>query len=293
MNYKIRHVTTYAYSEPVLVAHHMAHLTPRNSASQTLRRSSLRISPTLTGAEDRRLDYFGNPVSYFAIQTAHRSLSVEATSRVEVRPREIPVPEDTPSWEDVAAILSGEAGEAIPDAAEFCYDSTYISTFDALTRYAALSFPSGRPVLSAAIDLMHRIYHDFTYDPTATTVATALDDVLEDRRGVCQDFAHLGIAALRTMGLAARYVSGYVLTHPAPGKKRLKGADASHAWFSLFIPGSGWIDFDPTNDRLPDIEHVVTAWGRDYDDVSPLRGVVLGGGEHSLKVSVNVEPVGP
>ena len=150
--------------------------------------------------------------------------------------------------------------------------------------------PHGRFWLGV-LDLMHRIHQDFTYDPAATTVATPLAQVLADRRGVCQDFAHLGIACLRSLGLSARYVSGYLLTHPRPGKPKLKGSDASHAWLSAFIPDCGWVDIDPTNDRVVDLEHVTTAWGRDYDDVSPLRGVVLGGGEQSLKVAVDVEAI--
>lgn len=291
MKYKIRHLTTYLYNEPVLVAHHMAHLAPRALPWQVCRRSSLRIRPQPAEMESHGTDYFGNPISFFSLHDQHRRLIVEAISRVDLKPRSQPAPDDTPWWESVVDVLDSVRTPELLDAKEFCFPSPLAGTSEALAEYAAPSFPANRPVLAGLLDLMHRIHQDFTYDPAATTISTPLDRVLADRRGVCQDFAHLGIACLRSVGLAARYVSGYLLTRPPPGKAKLKGSDASHAWFQAYVPGTGWIDFDPTNDRVPDLEHITTAWGRDYGDVSPLKGVVLGGGEQSLKVAVDVEPV--
>ncbi len=291
MNYRVRHLTTYTYSSPVLVAHHMAHLAPRAVAWQVCRRTSLRIRPQPTESETHGIDYFGNPIAFFTLHDQHRRLVVESISRVDLKPRHQPAPEDTPWWESVVDVLDSVRTPELLEAKEFCFGSPLAATSEALAAYAAPSFPANRPVLAGLLDLMHRIHQDFTYDPEATTVATPLERVLADRRGVCQDFAHLGIACLRSLGLSARYVSGYLLTRPPPGKSKLKGSDASHAWLSAFVPGTGWIDIDPTNDRLPNLEHVTTAWGRDYADVSPLKGVVLGGGEQSLKVAVDVEPI--
>jgi transglutaminase-like putative cysteine protease len=291
VNYKVRHLTTYAYNEPVLVAHHMAHLVPRALSWQTCRRSSLRIRPQPTEMESHGIDYFGNPISFFTLHDQHRRLTVEAISRIDLTSRSQPAPEDTPWWESVVDVLDSVRTPELLEAKEFCFASPLAGISEDLAAYGAASFPANRPVLAGLLDLMHRIHRDFTYDPEATTIATPLERVLEDRRGVCQDFAHLGIACLRSLGLSARYVSGYLLTRPPPGKNKLKGSDASHAWLSAFVPGTGWIDFDPTNDRIPDLEHITTAWGRDYADVSPLKGVVLGGGEQSLKVAVDVEPI--
>jgi transglutaminase-like putative cysteine protease len=291
MIYRVRHTTTYNYVEPVLVAHHMAHLMPRSFAAQSCRRTALRITPAPASLDDTGQDYFGNPIAFFTLQDPHRKLTVEALSRVEVKPRDLPSPGETPAWEAVAAMLAHESGPGMQESVEFCFDSPFIATSEELADFARPSFPPDQPILAGLLDLNHRIYRDFTYDPKATTLATPLEQVLKEKRGVCQDFAHLSIACLRSLGLAARYVSGYLMTRPPPGKVKLKGSDASHAWLSAFVPGFGWIDFDPTNDCIPGVEHVTTAWGRDYQDVSPLSGVVLGGGDHSLKVAVDVEPL--
>lgn len=292
MIYRVRHRTTYSYSERVLVAHHMAHLTPRETPWQTCRRSHLKILPAPIDLTEDGIDYFGNPVCFFSLQDPHRGLTVDATSRVELKSRPPIEPQLSPAWEEVAAMLAHGHGPDIVDAVEFCFESAVVPLLDPVRDYALPSFPPGRPLAEGVLDLMHRIYREFTFDVTATTVSTPVKTVLTDRRGVCQDFAHLGLAALRSLGLAARYVSGYLLTAPPPGKTKLKGSDASHAWLSVFVPGSGWLDIDPTNDCIPDLGHVTTAWGRDYDDVSPIRGVMLGGGSHSLKVGVDVEPIG-
>ncbi len=293
MIYRVRHLTTYNYLEPVLVAHHLAHLTPRSFAGQTCGRSAIRVTPTPATLDDQGTDYYGNPVTLFTLQDPHKKLTVEAVSRVEVRPRILPAPDETPPWEWVADWLNNARGPEGLEAVEFRFDSPFVRANDVLAAYAAPSFPAGRPILAALTDLTGRIFRDFTYDPSATTVATPLARVLTDRRGVCQDFAHLGIGCLRAMGLSARYVSGYLLTRPPPGQEKLVGSDASHAWLASYIPGFGWVDMDPTNDCLPGMEHITTAWGRDFGDVSPLRGVVLGGGDQSLNVAVDVEPINP
>ncbi|HIJ64171.1 MAG TPA: transglutaminase family protein [Rhodospirillaceae bacterium] len=291
MIYKVRHVTTYAYAEPVLVAHHQAHLTPRHASFQTSHRSQLRIDPQPAEIDSRGHDYFGNPVTFFGLRDPHQRLVVQATSKVEVHERIPPPAAATPPCDAALGMLEHLYGELLLETADARCDSPYAAASDAIRDYALPSFPDGRPLLDCLLDLTARIHRDFKYDPAATSLATPLAEVLEDRRGVCQDFAHLGIACLRAMGLPARYVSGYLLTRPPPGKRKLQGSDASHAWMSAFVPGAGWLDFDPTNNCMANLDHVTLGWGRDYDDVSPLRGVVLGGGDHSLKVAVDVEPV--
>ncbi|HIJ38951.1 MAG TPA: transglutaminase family protein [Rhodospirillaceae bacterium] len=289
--YRVRHVTTYGYAEPVLLAHHLAHLTPRNSAHQTCLRSLLRIEPVPAEMDERVLDYYGNPVTFFALRDPHARLLVQATSKVEVRERPIPEAQATASWEDAIQQVQSLRGAEMLAVADCQFDSPYVGIAEGIQDYALASFPARRPLLECLLDLMFRIHRDFTYDPKATTLATPLAEVLAKRRGVCQDFAHFGIACVRSMGLSARYVSGYLLTKPPPGAKKLRGSDASHAWMSVYLPDVGWIDFDPTNNCIPKLDHVTLGWGRDYDDVSPLRGVVLGGGDHSLKVGVDVEPL--
>jgi transglutaminase-like putative cysteine protease len=228
-------------------------------------------------------DYFGNAVTFFIVEGAHKALTVRAMSTVTVRRRSLPAFVHTPPWEEACDY------DALPlDAIDCLFDSESIAVHDTIAGYAHPSFPPGRPLLEAVADLIHRIHADFTFDPQATTVATSLRDVVSMRRGVCQDFARLGIACLRSQGLAARYVSGYLETVPPPGEPRLAGVDASHAWLAIYCPGLGWVDVDPTNNMFPSTTHVTLAWGRDYADVSPVRGVILGGGQHSLQVSVDV-----
>jgi len=222
-------------------------------------------------------------VTFFIMERAHKELSVSARSTVTVHPRVLPVAAETPPWEQARDY------DTLPlDAIDCLFDSASITVTDAIAAYAHPSFPAGRPILEAVADLSRRIHEDFTFDPEATTVATPLPHVLSLRRGVCQDFARLGIACLRAQGLAARYVSGYLETVPPPGSPRLAGADASHAWLAVYCRGLGWIDVDPTSNLFPSTTHVTLGWGRDYADVSPLRGVILGGGKHSLHVSVDV-----
>ncbi len=289
MKYRVRHRTVYQYSEPVSLGHNQVLAVPRTSHRQTCLSSHLDIEP-VPAVLDRRRDYFGNWVIFFTIQERHEELSVTMRADVEVEPS--PVPDQTPPWETVAEELRAARTAEGLDAYQFAFESTFVKLEPELADYARESFPKGRPVLEAARELCHRINKDFKYDPEATDVSTPLKEVLEKRRGVCQDFAHLQLGGLRSLGLAARYVSGYLLTVPPPGQPKLVGADASHAWVSLFLPGSGWIDLDPTNDVICQDQHIVQAWGRDYEDVAPVRGVVLGGGEHTVTVSVDVTPEG-
>jgi transglutaminase-like putative cysteine protease len=288
MSFEIVHTTEYDYSESVSVSHHVARLSPRALAQQDCVRHELQIDPTpaVTAAH---VDYFGNTMTFFAMQGAHSRLTVRARSTVAMRATARPAPFDTPPWD------AAPGQSALPlDAIEYVFESTLRRSSvagpagAALAAYARRSFPPGRPLLDAVVELTRRIHEDFTYDPKATTVATPLADVFRSRRGVCQDFAHLEIACLRSLGLSARYISGYLATVPSPATPRLVGADASHAWLAVYCPGVGWIDVDPTNNVLPSDQHVTLAWGRDYGDVSPIRGVILGGGGHSLRVSVAV-----
>jgi transglutaminase-like putative cysteine protease len=283
--YTITHVTTYSYTEPVSLCQNVAHLSVRPSDRQRAA-SELVISPEPAVVEERQ-DYFGNPAHHFAIQEPHRELKVTARHRVTVFPP--PTPTDQTPWETTRDRLPHDRSPEWVEAVQFTYDSRFAVSDPRYAAFAAESFTPGRPVLAAAKELVHRIHAGFQYDPRATTISKPVAEVFEKRRGVCQDFAHLLLACLRSLGLAARYVSGYLSTVPPPGKPRLIGADATHAWVSLFCGDAGWVDFDPTNDQIPHDRHVLLAWGRDYDDVSPLKGVILGGGKHTVSVSVDVK----
>lgn len=290
MIYRVVHVTEYLYVDPVATSHHLLHLTPRETERQVSRREELSISP-VPASRAERVDYFGNRTTYFEMQSSHRELTVE--SRREVELLALPPPaSDGPPWETVRDLVRRPQDAETLDACEMTYCSPFVRWSAEVARYAAPSFPAGRPLLDAVADLTHRIHEDLTYDPAATVVSTPVDEVLRLRRGVCQDFTHLELACLRAMGLPARYVSGYLVTMPAPGKPRLVGADASHAWLAVYCPGEGWIPTDPTNDVVPDQRHITIAWGRDFGDVTPMRGVIVGGSRHELRVSVDVSPLG-
>jgi transglutaminase-like putative cysteine protease len=290
MRYQIVHATKYLYSEPVPLCQNEVHLKPRDTARQRCVAHRLAIAPAPHKLEECR-DYFGNRIQFFTIQDKHSELSVAAHSEVELAPAD-PLPADgTASWEQVRSAMQDPPADNDLDVRQFVFDSPRVTTSAELAKYAALSFTPGRPWLEAARDLMARIHREFIYDPTATSVSTPPDSVLALGRGVCQDFAHLQIGCLRSLGLPARYVSGYLLTAPPPGQPRLVGADASHAWLSAWCEELGWVDFDPTNDVVPSLAHVTVAWGRDYSDVCPIRGVFVGGGQHCVNVSVDVEPV--
>jgi transglutaminase-like putative cysteine protease len=290
MLYDITHRTTYDYGSDVSVSHHLAHLHPRALPRQEVADFKLSVDP-LPVVTSEHVDYYGNLAGFFSIGSPHDQLVVTARSRVRVDAPNLPPPASTPSWQQIRDRCASDVLTVDSAVGEFRFDSSYIVRRPAFADYAAAAFPKDRPVLEAVTDFISRIYRDFRFDPRATTVATPLDEVFKRRRGVCQDFAHFGIACLRSLGLPARYVSGYLETQPPPGKARLVGADASHAWFSVWCSGYGWIDADPTNNLLPGNRHVTVAWGRDFSDVSPLRGVVVGGSGHRLAVSVDVARV--
>lgn len=289
MNYKIVHTTAYQYTEAVALCHNEARLTPLNSIHQQCLSSEIIIDPAPSDYREW-IDFFGNQVAYFSIQNAHEALSVSAVSFVKTLSEEKNLDSyNTLGWEQVVEYLTGNHDHDVLDAQQYKLNSPLIVANQEMAKYAERSFPEGRLIIDAVQDLMERIHRDFTYDPHFTTIATPLLDVLKHRRGVCQDFAHLAIGCLRSIGLAARYVSGYIETTPPEGQPRLVGADASHAWFAVYVPENGWIDFDPTNNQMPMDKHITVALGRDYYDVTPLKGVVFGGGKHKLEVFVDVE----
>jgi len=293
VTYDILHRTEYHYAHPVSVSYHLLHLAPRRTPTQVCHRSALMIDP-VPAASQQDTDFFGNAVAYANIQDPHSILAVEARSSVAVKQRPPPAGSGTETWERVVERVHTERHAHALDALQYAFVSPFVdagAALDDLDRYVRRSFRPGRPVVEAALELTRRIYTDYTYDPTATTVSTPVEEAVGIRRGVCQDFAHVQIAALRLLGLPARYVSGYLLTHPPPGREKLRGADASHAWLSLWCGALGWVDLDPTNGVIPRGEHITVAWGRDYGDVSPISGAIFGGGAHTLKVSVDVAPV--
>jgi transglutaminase-like putative cysteine protease len=290
--YRVRHRTTYHYEDPVSVSHHVLRLAPRNLPKQTCWESYVAIQPT-PSVTSAHFDYFGNTLTFFTLHETHERLVVEAHSKLEVNPIEPPDFAGSPPWETVRDSLANrrnEPNDEILDAYQFVFDSQRVRSNPELAAYARESFPAGRPLLAAVMGLTGRIHQDFRFDKKATEVSTPVQTFFEKRRGVCQDFAHLQIACLRSLGLPARYVSGYLRTMPPPGHSRLVGADASHAWCSAWCPTNGWVDFDPTNNCVPSDGHITVAWGRDYSDVSPIYGVLLGGARHELQVEVDVMP---
>jgi transglutaminase-like putative cysteine protease len=285
------HETHYRYSAPVVLSQQLLHLTPRTLPWQTCERHRISVEPP-AGEMAEREDYYGNRTVHLLIAAPHESLVVRAESEVTVRPR-ARERRSAPkvAWETVRARLHSLEGRPLAEPAEFLYESPHIERLRELTDYAQKSFTARRGMLEAASDLARRIHRDFTFDRTATSVSTPLKQVLRDRRGVCQDFAHLMIGCLRGIGLSACYVSGYILTAPPPGRQRLVGADASHAWVSVYCgERAGWVDIDPTNNCLVADSHVTLGWGRDFGDVTPMRGVILGGGTQTLAVRVTVTP---
>jgi transglutaminase-like putative cysteine protease len=291
MHYHLQHQTTYTYSDSVTISHHAARLRPRDLPRQTCESFELTFRPQ-PAVQKERTDFFGNHVRFFSIQEVHQGLDIVARSRVTVEPAPVLRLEDSPAWEHVTALFLEPVRPRNVSPYQFVFDSHLLHITPELADYARPSFPAGRPMLDGARALCRRIHQDFTFDPEATTVATPLGEVLRARHGVCQDFAHVAIASLRALGLAARYVSGYIRTRPPEGQARLVGADASHAWLAVYCPVFGWVDLDPTNDLMPSEEHITVAFGRDYADVSPVAGVLTGGGEHQVRVSVDVEVAG-
>ncbi len=290
MIYRIVHQSTYRYKHPVSVGNHVACLTPRSLPHHQLLRNELQIKPS-PATRTERVDYFGNLLSFFTIQEPHNELVVEARSEVTMQGNAVLWPQQSLAWEEAARLLPHDQSSAGLEAYQFGFESPRIRVRPEFASYALQSFTPKRPMTEALLDLTARIHDDFRFDSKATTVRTPTEEVFRKRRGVCQDFAHLQIACLRSLNVAARYVSGYLRTCPPPGQLRLVGADASHAWVSAYCPGVGWLDLDPTNNLIPSTDHVTLAWGRDYGDVSPLRGLILGGGSHTLKVAVDMEPL--
>jgi transglutaminase-like putative cysteine protease len=284
MRYTATHKTRYTYEQPVSQCLNEARLVPRDDAGQRVLESSLAITPEPSVFESR-IDYFGNHVTTFSVFEPHDRLTIVASSVVEVEPRGL-LPWIGPGWEEVREMLATQAGPECLEAYEYTCDSPFIEAGQELNDFARPSLVAGRTLAEAARDLMHRIRTEFRYEPKSTEIDTPLAEVMRQRKGVCQDFAHVMIGALRSWGLAARYVSGYLRSGA-----NYQGAEASHAWVAVFVPGAGWLPFDPTNDVIPAEGHVTLAWGRDYGDVTPVKGISLGGGDHTVEVEVRVVPM--
>jgi transglutaminase-like putative cysteine protease len=291
MIYDVSHRTAYVYRKPVLQSEHLVHLAPRSGPRQSVLRHSLLIEPA-PSARIERTDYFGNGTAILTVDDEHSELVIHARSTVEVRQPDLPILTLSAPWEQVPGRARSSRHELDVSVLQFASTSRHTRVSAEVLDYARPSFPAHRPILEGALDLTQRIFHDFRFDSTATDISTPVAHVLAERRGVCQDFAHLAIACLRGLGLPARYVSGYLLTYPPPGMEKLQGADASHAWLSVWAPEVGWVDFDPTNGVMPSEEHVTVAYGRDYDDVSPISGVLLGGSRQTMSVAVDVTVAG-
>ena len=291
MIYDLAHITRYAYAEPVTTCHNRLCLRPRETPRQRVLEHRLEVDPAPEHVRTFT-DRDGNHLASFDLRTAHRALSITSCCRVDVDAPAWPAPDATPPWEEASVAGRGGAALRDPGVAPFAFASPFVAPDAELGDYARASLPAGRPLLEGLVDLLARMKQDFAYDPHATEVSTHPRDAFAARRGVCQDFAHIACAALRALGLPTRYVSGYLETRPPPGRERLRGADASHAWAAVWCPGHGWIDIDPTNNTLASTSHITVAWGRDYGDVSPVSGVARGGGAHFLSVSVDVCPAG-
>jgi transglutaminase-like putative cysteine protease len=288
----VSHETVYRYATRVAFAHHLGYLRPLESGHQSLLAYEIEIEPQPSHCVSDG-DVFGNRRVLFSLYVPHEMLRVRAASRVTIASRYDGLdPDATPAWEDIRDALSYRSGAPFAPEAEFTFASPFVPMHAELANYAKLSFAAGRPVAAGALDLMHRIHADFKYESASTRISTPLIDVFQMRRGVCQDFSHVMIGALRASGLAARYVSGYLLTEPRAGEPRMVGADASHAWVSVYAGPAGWIDLDPTNDCFPSLRHITVGWGRDYGDVCPIRGVLIGGQNQVLTVAVDVVALG-
>jgi transglutaminase-like putative cysteine protease len=289
-NYLVRHRTTYHYLSDVAYSRLIAHLVPRRTGRQRLQSIGVTLEPR-PAKQFERTDFFGNVTSWYTIDEPHDTLEVLAESRVEIDPIPVYAAGESATWESARALFAYPTDASALEALQFTFDTALTATDEDVVAFARTSFKRGRPLFEAVLELNARIYTDFRFDAEATNTRTTVKDAFKLRAGVCQDLAHVGIACVRSMGLAARYVSGYLLTHPPPGRERLIGADASHAWFSVWIPPFGWVDFDPTNNMLPSSEHITVGWGRDYGDVAPIHGIITGGGENEVDVAVDVIPL--
>jgi transglutaminase-like putative cysteine protease len=290
VKYRVTHSTRYGYEEAIPLSHNLVLLRPRNHANQTCLDYQLTLLP-VPAVKNDGFDYFGNHVTWFSLQEPHMVLRIAAESEVEVQLSPDRALDSGPTWEQVLQILGVAPDAETLAAIEYVFESSHVPWSPELADLARPSFATGKPFLRCLLDLTQRIHKDFKFLAGSTKIETPVVDVLHSGEGVCQDFAHLQICCLRSLGFSARYVSGYIATAPPPGQERLVGADASHAWISVFVPGSGWVDFDPTNGMMPSDGHITLAWGRDYDDVGPTKGILIGGKHHSLDVSVDVVPV--
>jgi transglutaminase-like putative cysteine protease len=290
VRYRITHTTQFGYEETIPLSHNVVRMRPREHSSQECLQYQLLISP-VPAVRNEGFDYFGNHVTWFSLQEPHTALRIAAQSEVEVDPSAQHDMAHGPSWEQVLQVLAVAPDSETLAAREFTFESPHVPLMVELAEFARPSFESGRPFLQCVFDLTRRIHADFKFIAGSTEIDTEVLDVLRSKQGVCQDFAHLQTCCLRSLGFSARYVSGYIATEPPPGRERLTGADASHAWIGVFAPGSGWVDFDPTNGLMPSDGHITLAWGRDYDDVGPARGILIGGQRHWMDVSVDVAPV--
>jgi transglutaminase-like putative cysteine protease len=288
MNYQVTHTTKYIYKELVALCHNEAKIFPKNFKSQVCSDTEITIEPQ-PEIYNEKIDFFGNSCIYFSVQHPHNKMEVTAVSQVQTFPEsylQLNLSSNL-SWEAVRDFVSYSLDAPI-DVKQYRLNSHFVPALPAARQFAEPSFWPGRSAFEAAFDIMQRIYSNFKFVPGFTTISTPLQDVFKQKKGVCQDFAHVAIACMRSMGLATRYVSGYIETLPPVGKEKLVGSDASHAWFSVYIPETGWVDFDPTNNMLPSEKHITVAWGRDFLDVTPLKGVIFSSGRHELKVSVDV-----
>lgn len=288
VRYRVRHSSAYRYGSDIMLAHHMLHLTPRPAQGQRILGFRMEVEPQ-PSVMTQHQDYFGNPTTYLEMHEPHMRLSVRTDIDIEVDEDRPDVAAMTLPWESLRSRLLDPVDDSTRAASVFAYPSTMVAVSTDLCDFALPSFPPGRPIGEAALDLTARIHEEFTFDPDATTIATPVAEVLVNKRGVCQDFAHLQIACLRSLGLAARYVSGYLRTIPPPGKAKSVGADVSHAWLSVWCGGESWLDMDPTNGRSGSSDLITLAWGRDYGDVSPSQGVIIGSSIQHLTVEVDVE----
>ena len=288
MYHRVIHITDYTYEVPVSLCHNIVRLIPRSTNKQFCKKSVVSINPEPDVLLEYE-DFYGNKLVYFTIEKEHKKLSVQVTSEIEkLSPSNEQLPQNNRiTWEEVCRLTSTITPE-LTEVKQFIAATPMTMADEAIVAYAIASFTPGRSLFEASKNLMQRIFADFKFQSGFTTISTPLSLVMKERKGVCQDFAHLAIACLRSMGLPARYMSGYIETIPPPGVEKLVGVDASHAWFAVYIPGAGWVDFDPTNNLLPSDQHITIGWGRDYADITPLRGVIMSSGRHELKVSVDV-----
>jgi transglutaminase-like putative cysteine protease len=292
MRYRVTHTTSYRYADPVDLASHMLHLKPRALAHQRVLSAALSAEPAPSRVVDGT-DHFGNGVAWMFLDLPHERFEVTTEARIDVAFPRPPDAAATLPWEEVRQSAQ-RGGSGAWEAAEFSFHSPMAPPDAGATAYAEASFPPGRPVLEGLLELNRRIRREFTFKSGVTTLYTPVSRILAQRAGVCQDFTHLMLTGLRGLGLPARYVSGYIRTHPRPGTPARRGTDQSHAWVSAWLgPEHGWVDLDPTNDLVVSEEHVVLAWGRDYGDISPVRGILLGGARHTVSVGVDLQPADP